>query len=472
MTETLLTLDEVLSAVKGADVFDRKHLAFTSVVTDSRSVKKQALFVPLVGQTQDGHDFIPQALKKGATAVFIAKDSLHDRPEFYEELKDKYENVCFISVKNTMTALQQAAACYVEHFPRLAKIGVTGSSGKTTTKEIAAAILAQKYKVVTNDGNFNSETGLPLSVFKIREEHEVGIFEMGMNRVGEMSEIASVLKPQYAIVTNIGTAHVGILGSREAIAEEKSHIFDYFTKESVAIIPAEDDFAQFLARKAKGEKIFFGENEPTSTVRFVADLGLDGTEFSIAGQKGHLSLPGMHNYRDMLAGIALAQAMGLSASEVIAGVSKVKSVFGRGEILRGTYTIIQDCYNANPDSMEKAISFVASLNDTKRRVLVLGDMLELGKDSRKAHSAIGTLAAKSGVNAVVFVGKEMKYAYNTANKHSVKCRFTYCEGNDEKAIKSCVQAIKKTARAGDIVLLKGSRGMEMERITAALEGKA
>ena len=470
--ESLLTLEELLPCVKGTDVFARGKIFFTMVATDSRQVKKQGLFVPLIGTAQDGHDYIPQALKKGASAVFIASSSYSERKDYYEQLAEKYPAVCFVSVKNTLTALQQAAALYVSHFPRLARIGVTGSSGKTTTKEIAAAILSRKYNVVTNEGNLNSETGLPLSVFKIREEHEVGIFEMGMNRVGEMAEIASVLKPQYAIITNIGTAHIGILGSREAIAEEKSQIFNYFTKESVAVIPADDDFAQFLARKAKGEKIFFGENVPTSTVRFVRDMGLDGTEFSIAGQKGVLKLPGMHNYRNMLAAIALAQSMGLSASEVIAGVSKLKAVFGRTEIRSGTYTIVQDCYNANPDSMEKAIGLISSLETTKRKILVLGDMLELGSGSKRAHSSIGTKAAKSGANAVVFIGNDMKSAFTAASKYDVKCKFTYCEGSDEKAIKAAVSAIKKTARAGDIILLKASRGMELERITAVLEGKA
>ena len=211
---SLLTGPELLAAVKGNLIgsFKSSALFFSTVVTDSRNVVPLSLFVPLIGEKQDGHGYIPQALEKGASVVFVAQSAYEADSAAYESLSVTHGDVAFIAVKNTLHALQDAAACYVAKFPHLVRCAVTGSSGKTTTKEITASILRQKFNVVTNKGNLNSETGLPLSVFQIRREHTLGLFEMGMNRVDEIGEISAVLKPNYGIVTNIGTAHIGKIG--------------------------------------------------------------------------------------------------------------------------------------------------------------------------------------------------------------------------------------------------------------------
>ena len=209
MNESLLSFSEVmesLSQIGGRllnSSFDVSSFRFTSVETDSRNVVSGTLFVPLVGERQDGHNFIQPAIDKGASVVFVSRDD-----ELIEAFIERNPAVAFIYSKNTMTALQKAAGFYVRKFPSLIRCSVTGSSGKTTTKELAASILSQKYKVVANFGNYNSETGLPLSVFKIRSDHELGLFEMGMNRENEIGEIADVFRPNYGIVTNIGTAHI------------------------------------------------------------------------------------------------------------------------------------------------------------------------------------------------------------------------------------------------------------------------
>ena len=220
--ESLLSLDEVLLAAKGVLLNKEvpETFCFTSVVTDSRQVSAGGLFVPLLGEKQDGHTYIPQALEKGATVVFVVKDKAKET-DYVSLFVKRYPTVFFVAVENTLYALQHIACMYVKKFPKLIKIGITGSNGKTTTKEILAHLLSEKYSVIMNQGNLNSETGLPLSVFAIREYHEVGIFEMGMNRRGEISELASVLLPDVGVITNIGTAHIGILGSKDAIAEEK-----------------------------------------------------------------------------------------------------------------------------------------------------------------------------------------------------------------------------------------------------------
>ncbi|HAZ95802.1 MAG TPA: UDP-N-acetylmuramoylalanyl-D-glutamate--2,6-diaminopimelate ligase, partial [Treponema sp.] len=292
--DSLLSLEEILEAVNGVHVLGNAPLCIKSVQTDSRLVEENTLFVPLIGEKQDGHSYIPQAIEKGASAVFIRMKNFEDNGNYFVELHEKNPSVIFIAVENTLEALQKAAARYVEKFPHLIKIGVTGSSGKTTTKEILVSILSQKYNVVSNKGNLNSETGLPLSVFNIRTEHECGVFEMGMNRENEIGEIASVLKPRFAIVTNIGTAHIGILGSRENIAKEKSKIFSYFGGFGTGVIPSDDDFSDFLKNEIDGKVVFYGND--TDSVKYICDLGLKGTKFSIDGIETVLPLPGKYNY--------------------------------------------------------------------------------------------------------------------------------------------------------------------------------
>ena len=466
--KSLLSLDEVLEATGGVHVLGSGEFYITGVQTDSRNVTDGTLFVPLLGEKQDGHDYIPQALEKGASSVFIAMSSYEKRPDYFTGISQSNPDVIFIAVENTMHALQKAAARYVEHFPDLIRIGVTGSSGKTTAKEILASILSQKYNVVTNPGNLNSETGLPLSVFAIREGHKVGLFEMGMNRRNEMAEIASVLKPRFALVTNIGTAHIGILGSRQAIAEEKAHVFDYFNSFGTAFIPRDDDFADFLADSVDGNVVFYGDGLDQN-VKFVKDEGLDGTEFSVDGISCRIKLPGSYNYKNALGAVAVARLLGLSASEIKAGLDKMEGAFGRSEVLHGKYTVVQDCYNANPDSMEKAIELISSLEIREKKVFGLGDMLELGDASCEAHTKTGELCSHSGADAFYFVGAEMKAAYDKLLSDNPSAFAKYYPESSDESIRQIAQDIQKTMPDSTCVLIKGSRGMRLERLTPLLQ---
>ena len=466
--KSLLTLEEVLDATGGVHVLGAGEFCFTDVQTDSRNVKAGTLFVPLLGEKQDGHNYIPQALEKGASVVFIAMSSYEKRPEFFTEISQSNPEVSFIAVENTMHALQKAAARYVEHFPDLIRIGVTGSSGKTTAKEILASILAQKYSVITNPGNLNSETGLPLSVFAIREGHKVGLFEMGMNRKNEMAEIASVLKPRFALVTNIGTAHIGILGSRQAIAEEKAHVFDYFNSFGTAFIPRDDDFADFLSDSVDGNVVFYGEGMDQN-VKFIKDDGLEGTEFSVDGVTCRIKLPGSYNYKNALGAVAVARLLGLSASQIKDGLDKMEGAFGRSEVLHGKYTVVQDCYNANPDSMEKAIELISSLETKEKKVFVLGDMLELGDASFEAHRNTGALCEKSGADAFYFVGAEMKAAYDQLVSANPSAAARHYPDSSDESISQIAMDIRRTMPDSTCILIKGSRGMRLERLTPLLQ---
>ena len=469
---SLLSLTDIIESTGGIHVLGTvsdDDFCVSSVQTDSRSVCEGTLFVPLIGEFQDGHKYIPQAAEKGASCVFISMKSFENDSDFFTQISKNHPDLIFIAVENNMKALQDCAARYVEKFPHLIKVGITGSSGKTTTKESLVSLLSQKYNVVSNAGNLNSETGLPLSVFSIRKEHQVGVFEMGMNRHNEMGEIAAVLKPRFAIVTNIGTAHIGNLGSRENIAREKSKIFNHFKGFGTAVIPRDDDFADFLADEVEGKVVFYG-NGCDPSVKFSKDLGLDGTEFFVEGKPVILSLPGKYNFKNALGAIALAKVLDVSCEQIAKGISSLKPMFGRSQVIKGKYVIIQDCYNANPDSMEKSIDFISSITckGGQQKILVLGDMLELGESSCDEHRKTGKDAGKAGAALVVFLGDEMKNAYESLKNENPQLKSCYYRGKDDGAVDSAVCEIKKYIKPDDIVLIKGSRGMGLERITSKL----
>lgn len=456
--QSLMTLSEVLKAVDGRLLSKTREedFCFSGVACDSRKVEKNFIFFPLVNN-QDGHDYIPQAIENGASVIFVT-DYYADFHN--QQIKDIIKTgVAVISVGHTMYALQRLAASYVLKFPSLIRIGITGSSGKTTTKEIAVNVLSQKFSVVYNEGNLNSETGLPLSVFKIRENHQVGIFEMGMNRKGEIAELASVLYPQYGIITNVGTAHIGILGTRQAIAEEKKQIFKFFNSKAFGYIPSDDDFADFLA-EAKGSIKKISQD-------FISDVkfsGLEGTSFNYKGENINFSLCGKYNLKNALSVISLAEDLGLTPAQIKTGLETVKTIFGRNQIVKKDFTFILDCYNANPDSMKASIEFCSEVECAGKKVFVLADMLELGDESEKAHKEIAEFVEKSSADYVIFFGEEMSKAKSFVTSKKLDSIST----SDENAVDFVAKKLKDFCSKDDIVLLKGSRGMKLERIVEAI----
>ncbi|MDR0495161.1 MAG: UDP-N-acetylmuramoyl-tripeptide--D-alanyl-D-alanine ligase [Treponema sp.] len=450
----------VLSRSLGADTrsFGNGGLrGFSSVSIDSRSVGKGALFTALSGSAHDGHSFVEAAFINGADAALVDRRKI----EQYGLLQiAKVLGKTLIMVDDTLRALQDAARAYLEQFPRLIKIGITGSSGKTTTKEIAAAMIGAEKNTVMNPGNYNSETGMPLSAFAVRSCHEAGIFEMGMNRKGEIAELASVLNPGIASITNVGSAHIGIIGNLEAIALEKKDIFSRFNGTNTALIPEDSSFRELLAQGVKGKVSFYGEK---SLAGFggARSLGLDGSEISWAGESVRFALPGRHNLANALAAAAIAREIPVSDRAIRQGLESVGPLFGRGEILRGNVTVIQDCYNSNPESAAQALEFCESLDWPGRLVYVIGDMLELGDNSPKAHEDIGRLLLGSKADMVFLYGNEISPAAEVLKTGAVS--FAHIRDMDELS-----RALAAYARGGDLVLLKGSRGCALERLSAAL----
>jgi UDP-N-acetylmuramoyl-tripeptide--D-alanyl-D-alanine ligase len=368
-----------------------------------------------------------------------------------------------IVVENTMKGLQDSARIYLEKFPNLLKIGITGSSGKTTTKEITAAIVSGEKNTVKNEGNLNSETGLPLSVFEVRSHHEVGVFECGMNRPGEISEIASVLKPNIALITNIGSAHIEFFGNKKGIVNEKKCIYKYLKNNDIALVPGKDEFVKELAKGVTGKIKYYGADR-FEELKGTRSLNLEGTEIIWANEKIHFALPGKHNLENAMAAIAIAKEVPVSSAAIKKGLESVKPLFGRAEILKGRTTVIRDCYNASPESMAKSIEFCDSVEWSARKVYVIADMLELGDKSAVEHEKLGSLLSASMANMVFLFGSEIETA--------VKCLAdngkSFFYSND---INELSAAIDSYVKDGDLVLLKGSRGRALERLTEMLTGE-
>jgi len=481
VTESLMSFSN-LSQALGASLFagEGKQVmqgeGFSSVAIDSRVVRPGALFVALRGNALDGHDFVNAAFEAGASAAMVAVSAMQNQAFSLTKLAGKWNRV-LIAVEDTLKALQNAAGAYLKQFSNLVRIGITGSSGKTTTKEIAAAIIGQEKSVVMNKGNLNSETGLPLSVFDVRPHHQVGIFEAGMNRPGEIAELATVLDPSLALITNIGSAHIGILGSRQAIAEEKKKIFSRFTGQNTALIPEGDDYRDFLAEGVNGRVVYYGPSSlgalsahgacTHGALNGIKDMGLHGTEIVWEGEAARFGLPGKFNLANALAASALALEMGVAPSSVRRGLESVKPLFGRGEILYGRTTVIRDCYNANPESAEEALEFCDSLEWPGRKIYVMGSMLELGDSSVKAHADLGRKLLLSKAGAVFLFGEETQAAAEIIKKERRDLLVLYTKDRDELSA-----AVDGFVKNGDLVLLKGSRGCELETLTAMLLGES
>jgi len=459
MSNSVLMDYQSAALVLGAELLPRNAGGgFSSLAIDSRKAAAGSLFIALRGLREDGHHYLNNALETGAAAAMVTRQGM-DEAGFNPDAAAEQGTVLLI-VKDTLKGLQDLAAAYVNSFPRLLRIGITGSSGKTTTKEIAASMIGREKKVIMNPGNLNSETGLPLSVFGVESRHDAGVFEMGMNRKGEIAELASVLRPHIAMITNIGPAHIGALGSMEAIAEEKKQIFSRFTGTETAMIPEDDPFRDYLAQDVNGKVIFYGQKslEAAGKINAILDRGLAGTEITWEGIPAGFGLPGKHNVKNALAAASLAAEAGISAAAIREGLSGVKGLFGRSEVLRGKTTVIRDCYNSNPDSAAEALAFCDSVEWPGRRVYILGSMLELGEHEEPEHRKIGELLGLSKADCIYLYGKEMKSAAAVLEEKKIPF-FHTAEMNE------LCSAVRDGIRSGDMVLLKGSRGCALEQLS-------
>lgn len=487
----LLSIGEIVKATKGQLLCGNNKLQIYAVSTNSREVEEGTLFVPIVGERVDAHTFIPSVIEAGATAIVTSKKV---------DLSGVNENQAIIQVEDTKEALQDLAAYYRDKFD-IPVIGITGSVGKTTTKEMISAALETRYRVLKTAGNMNSQVGLPLTIFRIDHTHEVAVIEMGISEAGEMQKLARVAKPTHAVITNIGVSHIGQLGSRENIRKEKMNIINEFGKGSCLYVNGTDDmlmqilpFSEFLklSDKEKTQKcdiidvsdstaeslrradlVTFGNKKDCSY--YATDVTVSNghmkfyiqkTEEEVNYEENQIELQvlGEHNIYNALVAIAIANKLGIETAVAKQGLKEYLPLAMRGEIVKANgITIIDDTYNASPDSMRGGINVLLELENVSRRFAVLADVLELGEYSYSCHYGVGEYIATKNVDEVITIGNEAKAIVKAVEDAKTDIVTHSFDSNQE-----AVNYLKEKLKSGDAVLVKGSRGMHTDEIVTAI----
>lgn len=436
---------EIAETVKG-EIICGGCVSVTSVCQDSRRGEKGALFVAIKGDAFDGHDFIKMAACKGCVAV-IADDEQKAKKAALSA-----SELCVIKVENSEKALQKLAKAYITGLD-IKKAAVTGSTGKTTTRDMLYYVLNEKYNTAKNEGNFNSTVGVPLTVMTFDENTEAAVIEMGMDTAGEIAISADVVEPDIAVITNVGVSHLERLGSREAIFNAKMEITNAFNEDNTLIISEDEEFLNRDKIKGKFKLITVGEGENCdfriSDIKIRNDGNVSFTlEHENESVKVDLPVLGKHNAFNAGLAIAAGKCFGVDMESAAAGLSKMELTGKRLSVKRGnSITVIDDTYNASPDSMKAALDILAEM-EGERRIAVLGDMYELGENEKEFHENIGKLAAEKA-DKVYSVGNLAKYI---------------SEENHFDTVEELIADIDNIFKAGDVVLVKASRGMALERI--------
>lgn len=445
------TVDEILEAT-GGELLSENSGTFSGVSIDSREVSEGELFFAIKGEKFDGHDYLDAALAKGSGAV------VHRRPGGFEEGK------VIICVNDTLRSLQDLA-----HFMRMNRnipvVAVTGSNGKTTTKEMLYLVLSTKYKTLKNAGNLNNHIGLPLSLVKVETDDELIVLEMGMNAAGEIRRLCEIAEPSHGVITNIGDAHMGRLGSREAVRDAKLEILDGL---SVAVVNADDGFLMEGVRSAnfKGRVITFAIDNDAHVMAGHVRPHEKGSKFLLeikgAGSVTvSLNTHGVFNVYNALAAAAASYSLGVSIDEIKKPLESYQGFPMRFEMIKkGGITVINDSYNANPTSMEESLRGLLLIGGPGRFVAVLGDMGELDEFEDEAHRAVGRVVSGIGVDVFVAVGVKMGLAAEESMKEKKAMLEVHVFDDTDSAGKKIMSLLKE----GDTVLVKGSRSMSMERI--------
>jgi len=465
MSAGSLALDRVLllDSTRGTLVADAQVWPLGSVVIDSRKAVPGALFVALPGARTDGHEHVADAVRRGAGCLLIRRDR---QALVAARLASEGPGVAVVAVEDTLAGLQDLAVRHLAGLGRMVRIAVTGSSGKTTTKEVIGSILAQAAPTAVSEGNLNSESGLPLALLSAGPEHRYGVFELAIDHPGEMDRLAAILRPELAVITNIGSAHAERLQTRDSIAAEKKKVFSRFEGRETGFVWEEDDYREFLARDVKGNVLAFGERS-TRGYRGSVDLGLDGTAIDWEGLRVHFPLFGRHNLANALAAASVATELGIGPGAIRAGLERARPLFGRSQIVRGDFTLMVDCYNSNPESLSMVLGFLSQVSWSGRRIAVLGSMLELGAASEAAHEEAGRRACACRLDRIFLFGEEMRAGEGVCRSLCPE-RLALWTAEMERLI----PAVREELRSGDLVLIKGSRGMALERLLEPLTGEA
>ncbi len=453
-----ITVEDILKATGGTLLGGRAETELSGITTDSRKAAGGVLFIPLEGEKFDGHEFIKAAFDMGAAAVLTHKDT--------DLLIDK----TIIRVDDTFKALHDIAVYYKKKYPVLT-VAVTGSVGKTTTKDMLCAALSVKYNTLKTPNNFNNEIGVPITLFMLEKEHECAVIEMGMNHFGEIERLAEMAQPDVAVITNIGMSHIENLGSREGIFKAKMEIAKGFTKDNTLIVNGDDKFLAKTKGMGDYKVVYYGIDNPENDV-FAKDIvnnGLKGVEFTAvvdgADYRVEVTQPGRHNVYNALAAICVGREFGVGVADAIRGIKSCEYTSQRLEVTeKGGVQIINDCYNASPDSIRAALG-VLSYAAAERKIAVLGDVLEMGGYARDAHYALGEAVVDNGIDMLITAGENAKYIAEGARDRGMENTASF-----PKTLDAC-NYVKDVIRAGDAVLIKASHGMHFEDIYETIEEK-
>lgn len=448
----MMKASEIIAAT-GAAVSD---FDFTGVTTDSRAVQPGELFVALVGDKFDGHDYCAKAVELGARGVVISHD--------IEELPD---NVAVFKVENTLTAYQEIARAYRRKFAGLKVFAITGSNGKTSTKDLLAACLGAKYKVVKTQGNFNNEIGLPKTLLSIEPDTDIAVVEMGMRGLGQIAELCDIAEPDSGLITNVGETHMELLGSMENIGKAKAEIVEKLPADGFAILNGDNEYVLKAAEKTNAKVVYFGLSDKCDYCGSDITTTALGTNFTCTEKatgkavQVRLQLIGEHNVYNALSAIAGAACYGISLEDSAKALATARLTGSRQEIIYiGDITFINDAYNASPASMEAALKTLAEAKKAAknaRSIAVLADMLELGAISEDAHRRVGSWAVEYGTDLVLTYGDEAAYISDQVEKLGGKAM--HFANRQEAADK-----LRQLADAGDIILLKGSNSMQVGKM--------
>ena len=452
-----LTLENIAKACNGSyhgsEVQAKQEVL--SIFTDSRKATEGGLFVPIKGARVDAHDFIDQVMEAGALATLSEKDLGET-------------NFPYIKVESSLQAVKDIAEFYLKQL-EIPVVGITGSVGKTSTKEMIAAVLGQKYNVLKTQGNFNNELGLPLTVFGLRAEHQIAVLEMGISDFGEMHRLAKIARPDTCVITNIGLCHLEFLKSRDGILKAKTEIFDFLKEDGHVILNGDDD-KLVTVTDVKGIKpVFFGvENKNGIWADKIESKGLKGIECRIHVKdesfKVLVPIPGRHMVYNALAGTAVGLTYGLTLDEIKAGIESLQSLSGRFHILENekkNIMVIDDCYNANPVSMKASLEVLQDA--LGRKVALLGDMGELGKNEVEMHREVGRFAAEKDIDVIVCTGTLCKEMAEAAKEVSNGKKVLYFENRE-----ALEDALDELILPGDSILVKASHFMQFEKIVKKL----